>query len=118
MVETFKEYYTYDDNGNYVHVLPVGDCLSSLQVRIDDMERTIALQKMRLKNKDQELKLIRSKPGAYNLFSINRHDFENLMKYMECTDLACGNPQEYEFVCTVKCKNSNDTLTFPLKFRE
>ena len=79
---------------------------------------TEAEKDKKIERLENEVRMLKRQPGAYNLFCIDRHDLENLMKYMECTDLACGNPHEYEFVCTVNCKNSTDTLTFPIKFRE
>lgn len=42
-------YYTYDDDGKYVHVLPLDDCINSLQQRIIDQDRIINKQKAIIK---------------------------------------------------------------------
>ena len=40
-----EDYYIYDDNGKYVHVLPVNECLKSLEQRIIDQDGLLQAQK-------------------------------------------------------------------------
>lgn len=48
-----KEYYTYDNEGKYIHVLPADECLQSLKQRIIDQEGLLNAQKKMISEMDQ-----------------------------------------------------------------
>lgn len=50
-----SNYYTYDNDGKYVHVLPVEECLNSLKQRIYDMEGIITSQKKTISEIDNHV---------------------------------------------------------------
>lgn len=49
-----SNYYTYDDNGKYVHVLPMDACLESLRVRLIDQAGIIEAQKKIISEHEQK----------------------------------------------------------------
>lgn len=53
MVNLNNDYYIYDDEGKYVHILPVNECLKSLEQRIIDQEGIIQAQKKMISEMDQ-----------------------------------------------------------------
>lgn len=53
MIDSDKDYFTYNDEGKYVHVLPAKECLQSLEQRIIDQEGLLRTQKKMISEMDQ-----------------------------------------------------------------
>ena len=69
------DYYTYDDNGKYVHVLPVEDCINSMKQRLSDMQCLLNVQRNMLSDKTDQL---------INL--TERYNEAKPIGYKECVD--------------------------------
>ena len=53
MADLNEEYWIYDDNDGYAHILPTDECLRSLKQRLVDMEGTITSQRKMISEMDQ-----------------------------------------------------------------
>ena len=53
MIDLNKEYFIYDDDGNYVNVLPMDKCLQSLKQRLIDQDGILSAQKKMISEMDQ-----------------------------------------------------------------
>jgi hypothetical protein len=55
MIDKNFDYYTYDKDGKYVHILPLDACLESIKARFDDLEGIIKSQKQLLSQEKYDI---------------------------------------------------------------
>lgn len=114
-----NDYYIYDDEGKYVHVLPVNECLKSLEQRIIDQDGIIQAQKKMISEMDQnqhaDSRIEELQKQIDDMHEVMRHSFiinnrnwKRLQKWMEDHDKkhkdalvpTAGERYIYEFLPT------------------
>lgn len=103
-----KDYYTYDDDGKYVHVLPLDDCINSLRQRIIDQDGIINEQKDIIKESKPFVEIMHAAKFITDMFCGNGCDGCPFLKHdpedgVELAGHVCSynylideNPEEFQ----------------------